>query len=175
LKLFFLSAHYSHPIDYTAQKIQEAGQALERIRILLNKIGKKDTRQAARNTRRRFKEIEEVRGKFIEAMDEDFNMPQALAAVFELVNLANKKIEDKDFAQGARRAIKELLDILGISLKAAKLAGLTDEEIRGKVLERQKARRDKNYALSDAIRRELEERGVILEDTKEGTTWRRKL
>ncbi len=109
-------------------------------------------------------------------MDDDFNTPEGLACIFELVNLANKNIDDSEFLYNARNTLRELMDILGISLKAAETTvKISDEEIKARLLEREKARQESNYALSDKIRKELEEKGVILEDTKEGTTWRRKL
>ena len=109
-------------------------------------------------------------------MDDDFNTPQALASVFDLVNTANKNIENADFAFCAKNTLRELLDILGISLTQGTGAGLiTDEEIKKMISQRIQARKNKDFALSDKIRKELEEKGVILEDSKEGTTWRRKL
>ncbi len=178
LKLFFLSAHYSHPIDYTEEKIEEARQALERIIILMDKIEKEVTESQSRQvTSRGFKEIEEIKNKFIEAMDDDFNTPRALASVFELVNLANRNIADTDFTYNAKSTIIELLDILGISLRADKKIGtIAEEEIKAKILERNQARENKDYALADKIRKDLEAKGIILEDTKDGnTTWRRRI
>jgi len=169
LKLFFLSAHYSHPIDYNEEKIEEARKALERIMILTGKID-------GGASSKKYGEIEDIKNKFILAMDDDFNTPQAMAAAFDLVNTANKNIADPGFAVAAKNTLKELLDILGISLEINKAAGIIrDPEIKEKIDQRNAARKNKDYALSDKIRIELEEQGVILEDTKEGTTWRRKL
>ncbi|MDD4899969.1 MAG: cysteine--tRNA ligase [Candidatus Omnitrophica bacterium] len=169
LKLFFLSAHYAHPIDFTEEKITEAKKAYERIDILMRKA---DSGQA-----KSFKEIEEAKGKFIEAMDDDFNTPQALAVVFELVNLANKNIADNEFTLAAKQAIKELASLLGLSLNAQSGASeVSETEVLEKISQRQDARKNKDFALSDKIRQDLEAKGVILEDTKDGkTTWRRKL
>jgi len=176
LKLFFLSAHYSHPIDYNEEKIEEAKQALERIMILLQKIDRMIPGAGAGACGKEFKEIEDIKDTFIDAMDDDFNTPQGLAAVFELVNTANKNMDDPDFMFCAKDTLLKFLDILGLTLKAGKVpVDISDEEIEERIAEREKARRDKNFALSDKIRRELEEKGVILEDTKEGPTWRRKI
>lgn len=182
LKFFFLTTHYSHPIDYTEEKIKETKEALERILILMNKIERKiknqkslPVRQAGKIKIKKFEEIENIKNKFIETMDDNFNTPQALACVFELVNVTNKQIEELDFIYNAKNTLEELLDILGISLKIRERIQITDEQIKIKISDREKARRERNYALSDKIRKELEEEGIILEDTKEGTTWRRKI
>jgi cysteinyl-tRNA synthetase len=172
LKLFFLSAHYSHPIDYTEERIQEARQALERIKILLDKIERIGVKVSKCQSVR----VEEIKSKFIEAMDDDFNTPQALACVFELVGVVNKDIEGMDFIYNAGIVLKEMLGILGIRLEAEPMVtGISDEEIKQKIAERETARKNKDFALSDKIRKELEDKGIILEDTKDGTAWRRKL
>lgn len=174
LKMFFLSAHYSHPVDYTDEKIKEAKEALERIVIFMDKI-EKNVRLSA-HEHKKTKEIENIRFKFEEAMDDNFNTPRALACIFELVNIANKNIEDKTFICIARVVIKELLLFFGISPDIRKeIDSIADSEINERIIERNKARKSKDYALSDKIRKELEEKGIILEDTKDGTTWRRKL
>ncbi len=171
LKLFFLSAHYSHPIDYTDDKIEEARQALGRIAIFLGK-----TKDAKSVKFKSVKEVDELGNKFVSAMDDDFNTPQALAVAFDLVNLANKNIEDTNFALAAKDRLREFLGILGISLESAFDSATLDKEIEARIEERVQARINKDFALSDKIRKELERKGVILEDTKDGkTTWRRRL
>lgn len=178
LKLFFLSAHYSHPMDYTEEKIEEAKKALERIMILIDKIGKKVTSDALLGigqkpvTRKKINEIEEIKRNFTDAMDDDFNTAQGLAVIFDLVNAANKNIENDDFIFQAQSVLEELLGIFGVFLKKEQII---DEDIELKISQRNNARKNRDFALSDKIRKELEENGVILEDTKEGTTWRRKI
>ncbi len=192
LKLIFLSTHYAHPVDYTADKIEEAKAALERISILLGKI--ESAAQERKGTRAQGHKsasvLEDIKNRFIAAMDDDFNTPKALASVFDLVTLTNKNIEDLDFISSSKEALKELLGILGISLNVTiyakplegktkvekpSISGFSEEEI-SLIDKRLKAKKDKNYALADNIRKELEEKGIILEDTKDGkTTPRRKL
>jgi len=176
LKLFFLSAHYSHPVDYTEEKILEAKQALERILILKEKIKDKATSHLSPGTRSAPEDIVRLKEKFFSAMDDDFNTPQGLAVIFDLVNSANKHIDDADFIGYAIAALKEFLDIFCLTLetKCAE-GGISDAEINDAIYRRNQARKNKDFAASDKIRKELEARGVVLEDTKDGTTWRRKL
>lgn len=174
LKLLFLSTHYSHPVDYNDKKIEEAKEALERIIILRDKLS--SNLQGSKFTGHKIKEVEDIKNKFITAMDDDFNTPQALAAVFELVSLGNKNIDNQEFACGVKVGLEELLLVLGISLDVKTKDTISDKEIEAKIIDRNNARKNKDYALSDKIRKELEAQGIILEDTKDGkTTWRRKL
>lgn len=177
LKLFFLSAHYSHPIDYTQKRIEEARQALERIVILLEKIDSCASCVVRPALKEKNEEIEKIKNKFIEAMDDDFNTPQGLACIFDLVNAANKNINDVSFLASARAALQEMAGIFGLLLSGAGARVLlSDDEVEDKILLRNEARKNKDFFLSDKIRKELEEKGVILEDSKDGkTTWRRKL
>ncbi len=170
LKLFFLSAHYSSPIDYSEEKIAETKQALERISILLGKID-------SQKSEKKFTEIEKIKDDFIKAMDDDFNTPQALACVFELVNLSNKNIDNTDFASVAKNTLKELLKLLGLELELDKTENTADEtkSIQDLINRRIEFKKEKKFSEADNIRKELEEKGIILEDTKDGTTWRRKL
>jgi len=173
LKLFFLSAHYAHPIDYTGQKITEAKQALERIAILFDKVTRS---QGHKVTGRNFSEIETLKERFIAAMDDDFNTPQALACIFELVNIANKRIEDGDFTASAKDTLLELASLFGLSLGKDAQPEKLSVEIAALIQARNAARKNGNFQEADALRKQLESAGIILEDTKGGaTTWRRKL
>ncbi len=183
LKLLFLSAHYSHPVDYTEEKIEEAKKALERIFILIKKIDKPLASPRSKLSIKKINEMEDVKKKFIEAMDDDFNMPQGLASIFELVSITNKNIDDLNFVFNSKNTINELLDIFGISL--LKLLEGVDLDathemyeitwVQNKIDERLKLRKEKKFEGADKIRKELEKKDIILEDTKDGTTWRRKV
>jgi len=176
LKFFFLSAHYAHPIDYSDAKIQEARQALQRINIFMDKARLVKPGFAGLFFKFHPKAIVLLKKKFLAALDDDFNTPEALACVFELVNLANKNIKRAGFVCHAQTVLSEMLNILGISLKPVKIeAEINEEMIKSKMQNRVDAKKAKDYALADKIRKELEEQGVILEDTKDGTIWRRKL
>jgi len=173
LKLIFLFTHYAHPVDYTDEKVQEARQALERVRILFDKAS---GLSAQLSFDKLPVEIEDAKLGFIKAMDDDFNTPQAVASIFELVNLANKNITDEKFVISAVNVLKELCALLGIASVRPQHSDVTqDTKINQAINARLKARLDHDYALADKIRKDLEAQGVILEDGKSGTTWRRKL
>lgn len=176
LKLFFLSAHYSHPIDYTEEKIEEARKALERIAILFKKVGELSSEVVVDSKNNLNPQIEALKNKFKAGMDDDFNTPEALSSIFELVNLTNKNIENKEFAFAAVSTLKEMLGILGMNLEEKVVAGgISDADVEAQIQDREAARKAKDFALSDKIRKELEAHGIIVEDAKTGATWRRKI
>ena len=107
-------------------------------------------------------------------MDDDFNTADAIAAIFELVKLSNtncSKESTKAFVQSTYDLIVKLCEILGINTQ--KEEDLLDEDIEKLIEERQAARKNKNFARSDEIRNLLLEKGIILEDTREGVRWKR--
>ncbi|HPU64106.1 MAG TPA: cysteine--tRNA ligase, partial [Mobilitalea sp.] len=121
------------------------------------------------------KEADLLREKFEAAMDDDFNTADAIAAIFELVKLANINCgtdKNKKFILSMKERIVSLCDILGIETE--KEEEILPEEIERLIEERQEARRNKDYAKADQIRDELLKKGIILEDTREGVRWKRK-
>jgi cysteinyl-tRNA synthetase len=183
LKLFFLSAHYASPIDYTVEKIEEAKKEKERFRILLEKIEKILKDQRPKTKDQRPAEVEAFRNKFEAAMDDDFNTPLALATLFDLVTYTNKlmhgkeKFSDPEIAviNAAKDMLVELSGVFGLDLlKEMAGEGLDEKEIKRLIDERNAARKAKDFKKSDEVRNKLSGMGIILEDTKDGTAWRRK-
>jgi len=180
LKLFFLSAHYSHPIDYNEEKIEETKKSYDRFRILFQKIDRKfGSRDTTKLPAGSMGNIEFFREVFEKAMDDDFNAPQAMSVLFSMVNECNKILDNEQderrfILQYAMGAIIELGNILGLSF-----AGIPKEKsdtwVTIAISMREQLRKDKKYKEADEIRKTLEEKGIILEDLEEGTTWRRKL
>jgi cysteinyl-tRNA synthetase len=116
-----------------------------------------------------------LRDKFNEAMEDDFNTADAIAAIFELVKLANVNSNtdnSREFITNMKDMIVSLCDIIGIIAK--KEEEILPEEIERLIEERQVARKNKDFAKSDQIRDALLEKGIVLEDTREGVKWRRK-
>ncbi len=173
LKLLFLGTHYRHPVDYTEEKIEEAKRAKERGIEFFEKIDEMD--RGRETGRVQSKMIENGKEKFNAAMDDDFNMPEALAAIFELIGLGNIFLIKNDIksAKAVRSIIDKLCAIFGISFNVPQLQ--LEKEEDNLIKERNKARKDKDFKKADEIRKTLYKKGIMLEDTPEGTVWRRRL
>ena len=111
--------------------------------------------------------------KFCDAMDDDFNTADALAAIFELVKLANTTVDagTSAYAKELYKTIETLSDICGLKLEAEE--EILEAEIEELIQKRQDARKNKDFALADQIRDELLEKGIELKDTREGVKWKR--
>ncbi|WP_456417007.1 cysteine--tRNA ligase [Thiolapillus sp.] len=170
IRYFILTSHYRSPLNYDEEHLLNARQALTRFYTALRGLPQAEPGEA-----------EKFIQAFNKAMDDDFNTPEALAAMFDLVREINK-IRSRDEQKAARMAaeLKRLGDILGILqenpeqwLRGDGAAGLSDEEIETLIQRRLDARAEKNWAEADRIRDELKARGIVLEDGAGGTTWRR--
>jgi len=179
LKLVFLSTHYSHPVDYTEEKIEEAKNAYAGIINLMTRLdreygSRKKISGGGAGAILQFKE------RFDGYLDDDFNTPRALSVLFEMVKLCNIELESKDIHKAeklnyALSLIREMAGILGLNFLADVPAEISDNDIEFKISARKALKKDKKFTEADQIRKELEDKGIILEDTKDGTTWRKKI
>ncbi len=174
LKFFFLSAHYSHPVDYTAEKIEEAAKQKQHFDDLFDKAGYwrlKEGRKAAAVTDKDAARIEEVCAAFQAAMDDDFNTSLALASLFDLINLASGFVSaDKQVAfLTARDKLEEFMRVFG--LKPKEVPPLS-ADIEALIIARELARKEKDFKRADDIRKEIETRfHLVLMDTAGGLTF----
>ena len=178
LRFFMLNAHYRSPLNFSADLMEAAKNALERITDAAANL--KDRKAAAQTDtatdaeKELLAQAQEFVKKFEEAMDDDFNTADALAAIFELVKFANTNVSEAssaEFAGALLDTMVKLCDVLG--LKAVKTEEILDKEIEDLIAERQEARKAKNFARADEIRDELLAKGIILKDTREGVKWKR--
>lgn len=178
LRFFMLSAHYRSPLNFSAELMEAAGNGYERIVTSvsnLNYLLEKAVSDTISEDEKKL--IEEAKGfisKFDEAMDDDFNTADAIAAIFELVKFVNTNTDAKssrEFLQSLKEEIIMLSDILGLIVE--KKQEMLDGDIEALIEERQAARKTKNFQRADEIRNELLNRGIILEDTREGVKWKR--
>ena len=178
LRFFMLSAHYRSPLNFSAELMEASRNALERIRNSVSNLKYMlDGASDAELTAAEKKTLEDAMAfetKFDEAMDDDFNTADAIAAVFELVKYANSNVTSdntKSLISAVRDEIIKLCDILGIIAEVKE--ELLDEDIEKLIEERQAARKAKNFARAGEIRAELLEKGITLLDTREGVKWKR--
>jgi len=191
LKLFFLSAHYRSPIDFTFDGLKNSRRALDKMAEFV------DRAHAARRGIAKIKslvgypvELQEFRRRFEEAMDDDFNTAQGLAVLFDIVTVGNKllsSVRSRGVALQACRLLLELAEVLGFKIESASRAQVIGSSVRLKtappagsaaaetllpadvkklVQERQEARQKKDFKRADEIRDYLKAHGVSIEDTK---------
>jgi cysteinyl-tRNA synthetase len=168
LRFFMLRAHYRSPLNYNEAALADAKNAMDRLYTALNGI-------TAPAVAIDWNELNAK--KFHAAMDDDFNTPEAMAVLFELANELNRTRSPQ--IAGLLRALAGTLGLLqrepSTYLQAAPAGegGMEAEQIDGLIAARVAAKKAKNYAESDRIRAELLAAGVQLEDTAQGTVWRR--
>ena len=178
LRFFMLSAHYRSPLNFSAELMESAANALERIRNAVDNLEfleknapQRELNESELALRAQIKEYED---KFDEAMDDDLNTADAIAAVFELVRAVNAGVNGQtaaDLVKEAKESIITLCDVLGIKAKAKQ--EVLEEEIEKLIEERQAARKAKDFAKADEIRDRLKSMGITLLDTREGVKWKK--
>ena len=179
IRFFMLSAHYRSPLNFSQELVEASKNGLERIKTAAARLEEAVSSGALGEMTNTEKEnaviIDEFVSKYEEAMEDDLNTADAISVIFELVKHINTTVEKgvstKAYADKAYDTLKQLCDILGINVKEEAL--LLDEEIESLIQERQEARKAKNFARADEIRSLLTEKGIILEDTREGVRWKR--
>jgi len=173
LKVFFLATHYSKAIDYTEERIREAKKSLQRFYTLFDKLDRlKQGQRTSDKGQVLTEEINKLREAFTKAMDDDFNMPQALAALFDMVTLINSNLTELSDPKQVKNLLFELGGIFGLfeeGVKETKQTVLTEKEIKDLINQRNLCRKEKKFAEADKIRDELLKKGITIEDTKDGT------
>lgn len=178
IRFFMLSAHYRSPLNFSENQMEQAQNSLERIRNCYSNLQylNNNSKEAGfkEDEKEIWEEISSCRKKFIDAMDDDLNTADALAAIFELVRESNTSINEessKELTGLVMQLMEELTGLLGLEIGGG--AEKIDQEVENMIKEREKARQEKNYARADSIRDSLADRGIILEDTPRGTRWKR--
>jgi cysteinyl-tRNA synthetase len=179
LRYLFLSVHYRQKLNFTFESLDGAAGALRRVDEMRFRLQHAEEKGAA--DPRLAESAERLRRDFAAGLADDLNFAVALAALFAYVKEVNVAIEEKRIGEGDRRrvlgALKEVDGVLGVLDPADWPAGVAqddDAEIERLIQERNDARKNRDFAASDRLRDELAARGVVLEDTPQGTRWKRR-
>ncbi|OPY62567.1 MAG: Cysteine--tRNA ligase [Syntrophorhabdaceae bacterium PtaU1.Bin034] len=187
LRLFFLSAHYRNPVDYTEKSIENADNALQRLYATLERISEVQGLEASSPESN--EELDALEKKFYTAMDDDFNTALALSSIFDLATVINRMIDEGvgkslPFILRGKQLLLSLANLLGLlthdvaafnkaqaDRHLAKV-GFDEAQIEDAIKSRADARASKDYRRADDIRNMLLEKGITLLDTAQGTKWR---
>lgn len=177
IRYFMLSTHYRNPLNYNADTIQQAENSVDRIANAVNNVKHRlsASDQASPVDESLNQRLTEIRHLFHEKMQDDFNTPDAITAIFEWVNEANLLLQKEVVAKASLEALLDLFDEMNEVLRIYwKEEELVDADIDQLITERVEARQNKNWARADEIRDLLSAQGIMLEDTPQGMRWRRK-
>ena len=175
LRYFLLTAHYRSPLDYTEDALERAKKAYDYLKETLINLDMEiaylktfgDRDESIRVDVRDYVE------RFENAMNRDLHTPDAIAVLHEFAGFINKSLYELNLSQAEKLydAFRMLSGVLGLFEKVERVPVLSEEDAK-KVLEREKATKEKNFKVADAIRNEFAERGIRLIDTPKGTRWR---
>ncbi|RSK25526.1 cysteine--tRNA ligase [Bacillus sp. HMF5848] len=176
LRFFMLSVHYRHPINYNTELLDSSQNGFERIQTayqnLKHRLG--SCANLTHDDEQWLKVIHDLRDTFIREMDDDFNTANAISVLFDFAKQANLYLQEQNTSEQIIEAFLDqfeaLLIVLGIEIDTEELL---DEDIEALIEKRNEARKNRDFALSDEIRDELKARNIILEDTPQGTRWKR--
>ena len=178
LRFFMLSAHYRSPLNFSRDLMAAAKNGLERIRTAAEHLRQRKEQGVKGPMTQEEETLAGQAGEFVdkfqEAMDDDFNTADAISVIFELVKFANTHVTEDStcaFAEKLYGVLGQLSDIMGLVLEQEE--ELLDEEIEELIALRQSARQAKDYQKADEIRQTLLEKGILLEDTREGVKWKK--
>jgi cysteinyl-tRNA synthetase len=197
VRFFLLSTHYRSPIEFSDEQLREAEASIDRyyttairVRDFLSQDNVKE--RSVPDEKILAGLLEKFQGNFEEAMDDDFNTALAIGNIFELIRVLNKCLDGRPSGRRAVELVtqsRELLNRTGAvlnifqrtpeewykALMKVKHIDLTGSDIAARIEERMRARERKDWADADRIRKELEDKGIILEDKKDGTGWKVKI
>jgi len=164
IRLFIISSHYRMPLRYSLEALDAAEGGIERMRTALKAGGKQGGAVL---------DAVPFKARFIEAMDDDFNAPQAIAALFDMVREINRGSEKSMDVGKAQEMLKELAAVIGFTLQVTNRLSVEEEmEIEALISKRNEHRKAREWKLADEIRDQLAKMGVAIEDTQKGTIWK---
>ncbi|MBU7594047.1 cysteine--tRNA ligase [Metabacillus halosaccharovorans] len=176
VRFFMLSVHYRHPINFSQELLESTENAFERLTTSYGNLKhrKNSSNNLTENDQEWLDKINSYKEQFIKEMDDDFNTANAISILFDLSKQANYYMQELNTSEEVIQAFLDQFDTLGNVLGVTfSSTDLLDEEIELMIEQRIQARKDRNFALADEIRDKLKDLNIILEDTPQGTRWKR--
>lgn len=176
LRFFMATTQYRRPIRYSEATMKEAATNLQRLKNTFDNLNFRfeNAMESQTEDERQVTELEQLETRFIKEMDDDFNAANGITVVYELAKWINTYLEQptvsKTILSKSEALFTQWLSIFGILFTTAEML---DEEIEQLIEERTQARKNRDFARSDEIRDQLKEKGILLDDTPQGTRWRR--
>lgn len=176
LRFYMSSVQYRRPINYSEDGLKQAETVLKRYQNTLRNLDARlmDEQETLEDSILR-DNLTQAKAEFIEAMDDDFNVQNALSIMYDLTSNLNTHLQknqvDKPALKKAKKLLLAWLEIFGVSFNEKQTEN--DDEIEVMVAKRDEARKNKNWAESDRLRDELQAKGIVIEDTPQGTRWHR--
>lgn len=176
LRFYMSSVQYRRPINYSEDGLKQAETVLKRYQNTLRNLDARlnDKNETLEDSGLR-DDLTQAKAEFIEAMDDDFNVQNALSIMYDLATTLNNHLQkeqvDKPALKRAKKLLIAWLEIFGVSFKEEPAEN--DDEIEKLIAQRDEARKNKDWAESDRLRDELQAKGIVIEDTPQGTRWHR--
>ena len=177
IRYMLATTHYRRPLRYDEAVITEAQANVNKLREAIRRLKHRQDQASAdlEDHETWLTEINGIQEQFVTAMDDDFNASNGITALFDLVKSLNRYLELEVTSQGVLslydKVLHDLLAVFGLDLEDK--SNSIDQEIEALIEERRQARANKEFARSDAIRDQLKEQGILLDDTPQGTVWKR--
>ena len=178
VRFFMLSAHYRNPVNFSDEMLNQAKAGLERLYNTKEKleftISNLNESSITGEESSLVSELDSYRVKFITAMDDDVNTADAISVIFELAKFINSNVNEKSSLEFAKKCLDEFNELTSVlNIVNKKKDDILDEEIESLIQKRTEAKKNKEYQLADEIRQELLDKGIVLEDTRQGVKWKR--
>lgn len=178
VRFFMLSAHYRNPVNFSDEMLNQAKAGLERLynakeklEFTISNLSESNIKEAEKEL---VSELESYKNKFINAMEDDLNTADAVSAIFELSKFINTNINEESSLEFANMCLDKFNELTGVlNIVNKKKDNMLDKEIEELIQKRTDAKKNKDFKLADDIRQELLDKGIILEDTRQGTKWKR--
>ena len=177
IRYMLATTHYRRPLRYDEAVITEAQANVNKLREAIRRLKHRQEQASAdlEGHEAWLTEISGIQEQFVTAMDDDFNASNGITALFDLIKSLNRYLELEVTSQGVLslydKVLHDLLAVFGLDLEDK--SNNLDQEIEALIEERRQARANKDFARSDAIRDQLKEQGILLDDTPQGTVWKR--